>query len=105
MDDERSVTNIENLEKMVQIPIRRRQGVEFAGFATSEDDKSVHIADQQGTWIINRADLISLTDWTEGSPASMLGTGRPVRAIVRESATIYEIRPWQIRRQKRDAHA
>src|SRR5215218_8713806 len=91
------------LNALTQAAIRKQQGCEFAGFLTREDDEAIYVADQQGTWVIARDDVIFLEDWAYASraPESMQNSGRPVRVGVREGATIQEIRPWRIQEEKK----
>jgi hypothetical protein len=81
--------------------LRTQQTVEFAGFLTREEDEAIYVADAQGTWVLRRDDVVFLDDWRQAqcAPEFMAKGGRPVRVGVREGATIYEIRPWLIRRQ------
>ena len=91
------------LNELTQAAVRRQEGCEFAGFLTREDDEAVYIADQQGTWVISRDDVLFLEDWAYASraPESMQRSGRPVRVGVREGATIQEIRPWRVHEEKK----
>jgi hypothetical protein len=87
------------IAKLTQHSTQYNTAAEFAGFLTREDDEAVYIADKQGTWVIQRADLVFLEDWADWQsvPNFFAGTGRPVRVGVAFGATIHEIRPWQIR--------
>ena len=89
----------EELSRITQTPIRRLQTLEFAGLLTREDQDTIYIADPQGTWVIQRNDILALGEWkAQAVPDLMSNTGRPVRVAIREGATIQEIRPWQIRK-------
>jgi hypothetical protein len=91
------------LDTLTQAPVSRAGSCEFAGFLKREDDEAVYVADQQGTWVIARNDIVFLEDWAHASsaPEFMQSSGRPVRIAVREGATIQEIRPWRICKEKK----
>jgi hypothetical protein len=90
------------LNALTRSAIDHQKSCEFAGFLTREDDEALYVADQQGTWVIARNDVVFLEDWAYASraPEFMHNSGRPVRVAVREGATIQEIRPWRICKEK-----
>jgi hypothetical protein len=91
--------DLHSLHELTKEAVRRQQAVEFAGFLVGENKDSLYIADLQGTWVIARTDALRIEDWTVGVPESMQSSGRPVRVVVRNEATIYEIRPWKMIRE------
>ena len=87
------------LSKVTQIPVRRLQLLEFAGFLTHEDNTAIYVADTQGTRVIPLESVAFLEDWEHGkacAPENMHSVGRPVRVGIKDGATIQEIRPWQV---------
>jgi hypothetical protein len=102
-EQSREASQIDALNELTQAAVRRQSTCEFAGFLTREDDQAIYVADQQGTWVIAREDLVFLEDWAYASraPESMQDRGRPVRVGIREGATIQEIRPWTMHAEKK----
>jgi hypothetical protein len=81
--------------------IRRQETVQLAGFLVREDQESIYVADLQGTWVVRRADIAYIEDWTNAAQCApeYLGDGRPVRVGISEGATIQEVRPWLVRKE------
>jgi hypothetical protein len=91
------------LNELTQAAVLRQEGCEVAAFLTQEDEASIYLADPQGTWVIARDAVMFMEDWAHASsaPESMQSSGRPVRVGIREGATIQEIRPWRMHKEKR----
>lgn len=72
----------------------------MAGYLVGEDADAIHVADLQGTWILPHDSYENLTDWSGGAdpPEHFQANGRPVQLQLKEGATIYELRPWNIRK-------
>jgi len=100
--DKISVSDIiapDKLLKVTDVPVRRQETLEFAGFLKYEDKDCIYIADPQGTWIVRREDIVRLEDWhTDSAPQFMADAGKPVQVAVKNNATIHEIRPWRVQK-------
>ena len=86
-----------DLGNLTQTPVRRLETFELAAVLTREDQDSIYLADPQGTWVIKRSDVLAVDEWKNHTvPEFMSGSGRPVRVSIKDGATMYEIRPWQV---------
>jgi hypothetical protein len=76
---------LEELKPVVSVPLR--------GYLVREDDDRMWIQDQEGTWIVNKADLHTRESWDGIDPRY---SGDPVCVFIRQGAEIYEVRPYKI---------
>jgi hypothetical protein len=56
------------------------------GFLVDESDKELRVGVTHGVWIIDRADVESLSDWEDPIKADF--DGRPVQVVTRPGATL-----------------
>ena len=92
--------DLSDLAKLTRAATLKQSTVAFAGILVGENKNSISVADPQGTWVIDRGDVVSLDDWEHGdcAPPYMREQGRPVRVVISDGTTIHEVRPWRIDR-------
>jgi|GEM_PF-5226668 len=91
------MSNLKQVKNWTAASLRRKDGVDFAGFLTDENEESIYVADRQGTWIIPRTDVTFMEEWSN-PPKNFTKFGKPVHVGIKENATIYELRPWTIKK-------
>ena len=76
-------------DKFVVKPnLHRRVG--FQGYIQNDGGDQVWIRNAEGTWIINKDDIVGQTEWT--GVADKRFTGKPLTIYVKGDAEIFEIR-------------
>lgn len=78
----------ESDEFIVKPTLRQRVGLQ--GYVQSDDGEQVWLKSAEGTWIVNKSDIVGETEWTGVRDARF--SGRPATVYVRGDAEIYEIR-------------
>lgn len=95
---QRSMPNMKQVKNWTAASMRRQKAVDFAGFLTDESEESIYVADKQGTWIIPREGVTFIEEW-HNPPRNYMEYGKPVHVGIKEDATIYELRPWTIKKE------
>jgi len=67
--------------------------ISLVGYLAKEDENQVWIQDREGTWIIDKSDVVGIK---EHEPKVKGFGSKAVCAFIRDGAEIYEMRPWKI---------
>src|SRR5262245_47209177 len=70
-----------------QNPHRR---VGFQGYLQNDGEDQIWISNSEGTWIINKDDIVGQSEWT--GVADKRFSGKPLTVYVKGDAEIFEIR-------------
>lgn len=76
-------------DKFVVTPNPHRR-VGFQGYLQNDGEDQIWICNADGTWIINKDDIVGRTEWT--GVADKRFTGKPLTVYVKGDAEIFEIR-------------
>jgi hypothetical protein len=83
----RQLPNLEALRGPVpSVPLR--------GYIVEEDANRVWIQDREGTWAVNRSDIVATQEWKGNDPRFQ---GKPTCVFIRDGADIFEIKPYKVK--------
>ncbi len=79
--------NIKELESMVS----KTRSVPLRGFIVKDEEDSLWIEDNSGTWIVKKSDIVGKNkDW---NPGDTRFKGKPACIFIKDKAELFEIRP------------
>lgn len=68
--------------------------VPLRGYVVEQDNERIWIQDREGTWAVNKADVVATQEWDGSDPRFR---GKPTCVFIRDGADILEIRPYRVK--------